>query len=173
MKVKVSPFIHGPADEWLKEWFPLDFRGRFVKSVSVGVLSFDWAHKPVCGCSSEVNCWKNLYQFRAHSTTVPFCSEGLSCCMHCHHSSALALQSGRAFFPFLVHPSYFSGTQRWALVCSPWPAIVAAVLKNRIETNKQTKTQTRKIKYPKLLQYKSVKMLLANMENSWSWKAKK
>lgn len=37
----MSPFIQGPAGEWLKELFPLDFRGRFVKSVSVDVLSFE------------------------------------------------------------------------------------------------------------------------------------
>lgn len=101
--------------------------------------------------------WKNLYlQGSFHPSALLVWGTGL--CMHCHHSSAQALWSGRAFCPFFVHPSYFSGTQRQAPVCSQCLAKVAAVSKKRWEKKKNKQlTQTGKIKNPKCLKTKALK----------------
>lgn len=64
---------------WLKEWFPLEFRGRFVKCFCRCAIIWLSCHKLVCGWCSEVKSGKNLYHVRAHSTTVPFCGDGLGC----------------------------------------------------------------------------------------------
>lgn len=108
---------------------------------------------------SDMKSWKNLYlQGSFHPSALLVWGTGL--CMHCHHSSAQALWSGRAFCPFLVHPSYFSGTQRQAPVCSQRLAKVAAVSKKRWgkKKKKQTTNSNRKNKEPQMLKYKSIKI---------------
>lgn len=115
--VQVSSFRQGPAGEWLKEWFPLDFRGRFVKCFCRCVVIWLRYHKLVCCCGSEVKSWKSLYHFRAHSPAVPSCSEGLGCACIATTSQHWPCSLGE-LLSFFFHPSYFSGTQRQALVCS-------------------------------------------------------